>query len=287
MNQATRWRQLFGTAAILTAVGAGRVEAQQSRDSLVAKAQGEFDTGRRLQLLRTAVNPEPGPLDASWSTAVQLLGQTLLEDKQDSLANTWLRWATRLLPSLEADTVQFPSSLATALRGAKDFTRSTQSPGDQAITTSWQWAAPDATDHDGKLLVTAPGITGQLAASVAGGPDLSSEPTTLAPGSYQIRASAKGYDSVAVTREVLPGTTTLLELKLKPMLAQANAQGPAKVPTVPPVATETKRKKFPWAIVALGVAGVGGAVAAFAGGGGKSSPPPPTTGGITIVFPNQ
>jgi hypothetical protein len=274
---------VLGAAAALLAVAAGAVQGQQSRDSLVANAQGEFDTGRRMQLLRTAVNPETGPLAGSWETAVQMLAQTLLEDKQDSLAGTWLRWAARLQPSLEADTVQFPPTLASALRAAQDFTKRSGSPSDAAVGTTWQWPAPDATDREGKVLVTAPGISSPLRASVEGGGELSTEsPTSLAPGSYRIRVAADGYDSVSVTREVLPATTTLLELKLKPMLAQARQQTPT--PTVPPVVTEEKHKKFPWIILVGGAAAVG-AVAALAGGGGGNGPTG-TTGGITFTFPN-
>src|SRR4051794_10812423 len=110
---AVRVRWVAGAMLVVSAA-AGPLAAQQSRDSLVAQAQAEFDAGRRTELLREALNPALGPLTGSWSTGVELLAQTLLEDKQDSLAGTWLRWAARLSPSLQADTIQFLPTVAVA-----------------------------------------------------------------------------------------------------------------------------------------------------------------------------
>jgi hypothetical protein len=266
---------------------AGPLGAQANRDSLVAAALDEFDTGRRLQLLRPALDPAAGPLTESWRAGVQLMGQTLLEDRQDSLAAVWLRWAARLAPDLEPDTIRFLPSATAALRAARDFARRTTTPGDSLAGTSWVWPATDEPGRVGRLQVSAPGITAAVRASAIGVGVLNAgQPTEVPPGSYEIHASAGGYDSLVVTREVLPATTTVLDLRPRPLMAQAApTPAPAPAPPAVPVAASKPRKKFPW-IVVVGVAAAGGAVAALAGGGGGGGEPTPTTGGITIDFPN-
>jgi hypothetical protein len=259
------------------------LRAQDPRDTLVARAFNEFDTPRRVQLLMSAVNPNAGPPTGAWANGVQLLAQTLIEEGNDSLAGVWLRWAVRVSPSLQVDTVQFVPAVAAAFAGAHDFVERTRTPGDSLTTTTWLWPSQGKRDSPGQLQVSAPSITGPLQASAEGiGPLASGAAKELAPGSYAIRAGAAGYDDLAVTREVLPGVTTVLEFRLQ---RSANLADQGK-PVIPDqIEPEPKRKKFPWVIVLAGVAGAG-AVAALAGGGGEEPPPPPpTTGGITIHFP--
>ena len=98
----------------------------------------------------------------------------------------------------------------------------------------------------------------------------------LNPGSYEINASASGYDSLRATREVLPGITTVVELHLRSTLAQVTPPAPSPQPM--PVAGTQKKKGFPVLLVGAGAAAVVGAVILFHKG--------PTTGGITITFPN-
>jgi hypothetical protein len=292
MNQSTirtirrEWVLAVGMLAWTTIPS--RLVAQINRDSLVAAALEEFDTDRRLQLLRPALDPAAGPLTESWRTGVQLMAQTLLEDRRDSLASVWLRWAARQAPDFEPDTIQFLPSVAASLRAARDFTRQTGTQGDSLAGTSWVWPAVDDTNPMGRLQVSAPGVQAPLRAVAVGVGEVSGDSATeLAPGSYEIHASAAGYDSLVVTREVLPATRTVLELRPRPLLAQA-APTPAPAPMPPPipVASTKPRKKFPWLVVA-GVAAVGVGVAALAGGGGDGGGQPhPTTGGITIDFPN-
>ena len=272
-----------GAMLALAAVTAMPLGAQESRDSLVARAQGEFDATRRVQLLRTALDPAASPLGQSWATGAQLMAQTLLDGHQDSLAYTWLRWAVRLSPSLAPDTVQFLPAVAAALRGAEMFVRRTSSAGDTLVSTSWRWPSPETQTGTGAIEVTAPdGAPGvRVAVTRVGGIALG-ESVSLAPGSYEVRAGAAGGDSVAVTREVLPGVTTVLAVKIRSVLADVPVQ-PQK-PTVAPV-VEPRRKKFPWAIVAIGAAGAGAAVALLSGGG-EDTPTPPQTGTISISFPN-
>jgi hypothetical protein len=107
-----------------------------------------------------------------------------------------------------------------------------------------------------------------------------------APGSYTIRATATGYDSVHVTREVLPGVTTVLQVRLPAspigqLATQAPPAAAPPVPTVPPVAQPRPGKKAPWAFVALGAGGAAVALVIL-----LHHSTPQTTGGLVIAVPN-
>src|SRR5712692_9048530 len=104
-------------ALLLLALDLGIVaqaRAQDPRDTLVSRAFSEFDTGRRLQLLVSALDPKAGPPRGAWPVGVQLLAQTLIEDGQDSAAAVWLRWAVRLSADLQPDAAQFLPRVVTA-----------------------------------------------------------------------------------------------------------------------------------------------------------------------------
>lgn len=283
------WR-MFPVLLLAVSAGATELPAQAQRDSLVAKAVDEFDTGRQLQLLRAALDPAGGPPTGSWATGVQLLAQTLLQDKRDSLAATWLRWAVRLSPGLKPDTVQFLPFVATALRSAQEYVRRTSTPGDSLAKTSWVWPAQGTDEVTGKLQLSATGAVLPRTSISGGTPIKPGAPATLDPGSYEIHAAGEGYDSIAVTREVLPAVTTVVELKPRSVLAQAaKPPGPTPqpaTPTMPPIELAKPHKKSTLLIVGLGVVGAGVAVAVLAGGGKGSSSTPPSTGGITLTFPN-
>ena len=279
-----RGLRLSGLALLLGAVGATSLTAQDPRDQLVQRAFNEFDAGRRVQLLVRALNPALGPPSGAWSVAVQLLAQTLLEDKKDSLAAVWLRWAARQAPDLRPDTVQFLPSVVAAVRDARAFVAQTRSPQDSAAGTTWQWPAQETGASQGTLRATVAGLVPVKAEVQGVGPIDVGRSIPFNPGSYYITASASGYDTVRATREVLPGITTLVELRLR---ATPIAQLQAPQPTVPPVAGQRKKKSpVVWIVAGVGAA----AVAAVLLGGGKGPtpppPPPPNTGGIIITFPN-
>jgi hypothetical protein len=261
--------------------GAAALHAQESRDSLVARAFNEFDAARRVPLLVAALDPKAGPPRGSWGVAVQLLAQTLIEETQDSAAAVWLRWAIRLSPELQPDTIQFLPQVATAFRAAHEFVSRTRTAADTAAVTNWLWSAEGIPEGNGRIQVATAGLTAPVQVVVKDvgqlGPGAG---VSAAPGSYEVRASAAGYDTVRVTRELLPGVTTVLEFRLHATVALA-PQPPAPAPAQP-VAAPRRGKRFPWVWAALGVAGAGTAVAILAGG--KSNPP--TTGGITISVPN-
>src|SRR6058998_2861321 len=194
---------------LLTLVGRASVHAQDPRDAMVARAFNEFDAAQRLQLLMSALNPTSGPPRGAWPVGVQLLAQTLIEDGQDSLAAVWLRWAVRLSPDLQPDTVQFLPKVVVAYRSARDFVLSTRAPGDSTAATTWLWPAQETGERVGRIQVAAAAMGVPVRVEVKGvGPIGAGGSIPLNPGSYQISASAVGYDSMQVSREVLPGVTT-------------------------------------------------------------------------------
>ena len=207
-----------------------------------------------------------------------MLAQTLIEDRKDSLAAVWLRWAVRQAPNLQPDTVQFLPRVVTAVRAARAFVLLTGSPRDSGAATTWQWPAQETGASVGTLRIASTGLI-PVRAEVRGiGPVDVGGSIPLGPGSYEISASASGYDSVRATREVLPGITTVVELHLRSTVAQVAPPQPTP-PGARPVAAPQRKKKFPVLMVAGGVAGA--AALAVLLGGGKDN-----TGGITIVFPN-
>jgi hypothetical protein len=286
-----RWRWGGGTvlALLLLAGGAAPASAQDPREGKVARASNEFDTGRRLQLLTSALDPTLGPLTGSWPVGVQLLAQTLIEEGNDSLAGVYLRWAVRLSPGLQVDTVQFLPEVATAYASARRFVVGSGGPADSLVGTTWAWAPEGSTETRGRLQLSAPAVGAGLRASVEGaGTVQPGAATELAAGSYRVSASAPGYDSLAVTREVLPGVTTLLELRPRRTSVAAQPAAPRQIPAANTAVGEEKKKKFPVALVLGGVVAAGAVVALAGGGGGDDggNPPPPTTGGIRLTFPN-
>ena len=154
MKTVARRLCLKGLVLFLSVVGAGSLRGQDPRDAMVARAFNEFDAARRVQLLMSALNPTAGPPHGAWPVGVQLLAQTLIEDGQDSLAGVWLRWAVRLSPDLQPDTVQFLPKVVVAYRSARDFVLSTRASSDSAAATTWLWPAQDSGERVGRLQVS-------------------------------------------------------------------------------------------------------------------------------------
>jgi hypothetical protein len=254
--------------------------AQDRRDSLITRAKEQFDPAQRTRLLIAALDPTNGPPQGAWGEGIQLLAQTLIDDGRDSVAAVWLRWAVRLSPSLQPDTVEFPPPVTSALQAARQFVSQTSSATDGATATSWVWPVAGNDGGPSRIQVDAAGgipIRSSVDGDVALGPGGAAQ---VAPGSHGVSVAAAGYDSVRVTREVLPGTTTVLRFRLQAAPPRVAAGQPA-APPPQPAAAWAHHKRFPWVLAALGVAGAGTAVAVLAGGS-----KPPTTGGITISFPN-
>ncbi|PYP90928.1 MAG: hypothetical protein DMD34_16530, partial [Gemmatimonadetes bacterium] len=193
MNTVARGLLPHGLVVLLSVVGAGSLRGQDPRDAMVARAFNEFDAARRVQLLISALNPTAGPPRGAWPVGVQLLAQTLIEDGQDSLAGVWLRWAVRLAPDLQPDTVQFLPKVVVAYRSARDFVLSTRAPGDSTAATTWLWPAQETGERVGRIQVAAAAMGVPVRVDVKGvGPIGAGGSIPLNPGSYQISASAAG-----------------------------------------------------------------------------------------------
>jgi len=274
--------------AALLLCAAVRLGGQEPCDSLVARAFNEFDANRRLQLLVPALDPSACPPRGSWVVGVQLLGQTLIDAGQDSLAAVWLRWAIRLAPDMKIDTLRFTPRLAAAHEAAREFLRRNATGGDSLAATTWLWPARVGEERLGHLRVSRASSPDSGRVAVEGiGPITPGENSPLSPGTYAIRVSAAGYDSQRVTREVLPGVTTVVQLRLiptstlGPQVAAAQVPGPLPAPQPPQVPVARPRRRFPWIWAALGAAGAGTAALLLTrhGGGGG-------TGGIIITVPS-
>jgi len=271
---------LCGLALSLSVAAVAPALGQDPRDACLAQAYKEFDTARRQQLLTRCLNPSAGAPRGAWPLGVQLLAQTLIEDGRDSVADVWLRWAVRLAPDLQPDTVQFLPRVIAAYRAARDFVSRTRTLGDSATATTWLWPAQESADAVGRLQVSAAlGVPVQVAVQGVGPIGVGGS-IALGPGSYQITAAATGYDSVRVMREVVPGVTTVLEFHPRSALARV-APRPLPAATTPaPGGRVASQKKggFPVIWVVLGAAAVGGGVVLLSH---KSSP---TTGSMTYTF---
>jgi hypothetical protein len=273
--------RLSGMLFLLGMVGAAVLRGQDPREALVARAFREFDATRRLELLMSALNPTSGPPRGAWSVGAQLLAQTLIEDGRDSAAAVWLRWAIRLAPDLQPDTVQFLPEVITAYRSAQDFVSRTRGVADASATTTWLWAAPAGDATMGRIQIV---TSGPVPVRVeVGGVGLVGErgslrlnPIRLSAGSYQIRAAAAGLDSIRVMREVLPGVTTIVELHLRPVRVQVATTRPPSQPL------PSKKKGFPVVWAGVGAAGAVGLAAFLITMGAESAP---STGSIVVTFP--
>ena len=257
------------TLAMFGIVSAAPLRGQDPRDALVARAFKEFDPARRQQMLVPALNPTLGPLRGAWPAGVQLLAQTLIEDGKDSTAAVWLRWAIRLSPDLQPDSVLFLPEVIAAYRTARDFVLRTRQVADSVTATRWVWPAQTNGEKTGRLEIAAAGATGVQVRGA--GPIGTGANVSLNPGSYQISAIASGVDTVWITRELLPGITTILEFH--------------PPPAAPRVAIKPPRKGKGFPVVWVGIAAVGAAgLAAFLAT--NATEPPAETGGIIVTFPN-
>jgi hypothetical protein len=207
-------------AATLVAALAPTARAQQTRAELLQAASAAYDDfarDRALSLLTAAANPALGPTDTAWVRGIHLMVQILGEGGgggNENLANTWARWAARIKPDMAIDTVNFVAGVVSALREAKAIT-SARSSGDAVTATSWRWVARGSSETRGRIVVDAAGMAVPVNVRVVGGGLV---PTgtglSLNPGSYEIEAAASGYLPARLTREVLPGVTTVLNFTL-------------------------------------------------------------------------
>jgi hypothetical protein len=281
MRPTARGLGIVGLVLLLGTAGAASLTGQDPRDAQVARAFREFDATRRQELLVHALDPTAGPLRGAWPVGVSLLAQTLIEEGKDSVAAAWLRWAVRLSPDLQPDTVLFLPEVVAAHRSARAFVIGSSAAADSVVLTSWLWPTGTSGEQGGHLQVASSGLV-PVGVEVRGvGPIGAGANVPCNAGSYQIIATAAGNDTVEVTREVLPGVTTVLEFRLHAAVAQVATQPPALPPPMPP--RSHRKKGFP--VIWAGVA-VAGAVALLALLAARATEPPAQTGGIVVTFPN-
>ncbi len=180
-------------------------------------AYNDFDTQRALALLRRGLNPAAGPQDSLWAQGVQFLAQALFDEGQQPLMDVWVRWAIRIAPDMSIDTLNLVSGVISAFEDARAATA--PGPSDAVTTTQARWPAGDPGSGPGRLQVTRPDVPVPVTILVVGrGVVAPGQSISLSAGSYEVQASADGYQPVQVTREVLPGITTVLTFDLQPVV---------------------------------------------------------------------
>ena len=199
--------------------GAGAASGQQDREALIEEARAQFSDSVALTLLGSAVNPAIAPIDSLWAVGVFDLALTLIGREESSRAAVWLRWAARHGAAWPVDPTWFPPSMIDAYEQAISAVRAGAGSGDGLLTTNWRWPSDFDPGSAGLLEVGSAPQSVPLSVSVDGRDSV--EPggvLALEPGTYQMVASADGYETVTATREILPGATTVLEFELPPLL---------------------------------------------------------------------
>ncbi|HEV8400788.1 MAG TPA: PEGA domain-containing protein [Gemmatimonadales bacterium] len=201
--------------AVLTVVLAGRAGAQQSRNwlRLGVQAYDFADYQTALPLLAAGMNPAAGPRDSLWVAGLHRVVYILLERRQDSLAAVWLRWGLRLKPDIVVDTLNFPPAVGNAFALAQRVTAG--SLRDTTTETLWDWpATPPSQQSAGAIRLERSGAP--VSVFIEGVGVLNAgEQRALPSGSYRLLASAPDYARVWLQREVLPGVTTVVRVRLR------------------------------------------------------------------------
>ncbi len=199
----------------LAGVLAGASQAQDAPNllRLGAQAYAFAEYGAAQAFLTAGLNPGAGPRDTLWVASVHRLAHILIEERKDSIAAVWLRWALRAQPGLVVDTVNFPPPVQDAFARARTFVAA-GTPGDTLTETTWEWVHGRSETPSG-LRMERSGVP--LSGFVEGIGSLPAGTTQpLAPGSYTVVVSAPDYFFRArVTREVLPGITTVVRFRLR------------------------------------------------------------------------
>jgi len=205
-------------ALVLLVIAAGHAPAQTGRRALAAGNERYLlaDYRGALPLLVRGLDPKAGPLDGPWVQGVERLADVLLVLRQDSLAETWLRWAARLDPDFRVDEEVVPPTVARAARAARAFVDST--PHDRFMArVTFDWAAASANGSGTVRLERANiPITARIGTDqfLRGG-----ESRRLPPSSYNVVVSAPGYLPTRLTVELLPDVTTVVAVSLLPETA--------------------------------------------------------------------
>ena len=188
--------------------------AQETRAGIIQQALSEFDEDRAFALLRSGVDPTlPDPLDSLWAIGVMSLVEIVY--RQDpAKADAWLRWAVRLRPEMQVDTLAF-LELMPAYHDARAFVLP-RVQDDSLVETEWRWGVPAQEVTRGMLELTA-SVPTDVQVQIEGIETISvGREVFLETSSYSLIASADGYLPASVTREVLPGVKTVVRFNLTP-----------------------------------------------------------------------
>ena len=215
-------RLLLAGTILALALTAPAVQAQGSRTELLRQATAaydDFDIPRAARFARAARDPSLGARDTAWVRGVHLLTQLLIEDNQNAQATLWARWAMRIEPTLQIDSVRFLGEVVTTLREAR--ASAVRTTADDATRETFAWPTATFTGTEARLRLapsaTAVSVLVTGVGLLTGGPGLA-----LAPGTYDLQVNASGFLPLRITREALPGVTTEFSFTLTSAAAAAN-----------------------------------------------------------------
>lgn len=245
--------------AALVATGAP-LAAQGSRTELLRQATAaydNFDLAGAARFARTALNPALGPRDTTWTRGVHLMTQLLIEDNQAEQAAIWAKWAMRIEPSLQIDSVNFIAGVVTALQEAR--TAAVRTAGDDATIETFVWPAVGSTDAGARFRL-APSAANPTVLVRGRGLVTAGAGLALEAGTYELEVNANGFLPIRLTREALPGVTTELSFTLTSAAAAAAT-------LAADVRARVDRSVVPLTITRFGVTTAACAVGATASGG--------------------
>jgi len=201
--------------------------AQVTRAELIATGEDAFfnlEIDRAREFFVAAVNPVVQPPDSIWAIGVQYLTQMHLEAGNPDLADTWMRWAVRLVPDMQVDEMAFVPEVIRRYRSALALVGSGNA-GDQVTETTWVWPTLGSRETSGILRISPSTLESTIRVNISGrGSITSGLDLTLPPGTYSLQVSADGYNPTDVTREILPGVTTVLTFNLEPTFVAREAE---------------------------------------------------------------
>jgi hypothetical protein len=211
------------TAAVLafTALIGHDSVAAQDRSELISQARAQPTDSLAMHVLLQAADPGLAPLDSLWAVSVHDLALTLVGVGEATDAGVWLRWSARHGAVWPIDR-SLPSDVVDAYDQAVSTVQSGGGLGDPVVSTSWRWPGVFDADAPGVVAVISADPSTQMTVSVQGsGTVAPGEDLTLPAGTYELVASADGYESARVEREILPGVATVLAFDLVPVLSDA------------------------------------------------------------------
>lgn len=215
-----RLRHVFMALWLLTFGFCLTAHAQTDRAALVRRgvnALYNLDIEQAREYLTEAVDPTMDAPDSIWAVGIQFLVQLHLEVGNTELANSWMRWAVRLDPDMQIDMAQATPAVIESWQNAVDVVRG-GTPGDSLVETTWEWPGLGSRETSGRLRIPQHDLLSPITVMVENqGTVVAGESIELPPGSHRIRVEADRYESVEVTREILPGVTSVMAFRLEPL----------------------------------------------------------------------